>query len=86
MKLAVLLFCTQLFAAPLAAGPADEAAVRDMVKRYADARDVSDPKAIGALSSERSSRCDEAEPHGRDDTARAGRRALRMRCGQQNDS
>ena len=49
MKLAVLLFCTQLFAAPLAAGPADEAAVRDMVKRYADARDVSDPKAIGAL-------------------------------------
>jgi len=52
MKLAVLLFCTQLFAAPLAAGPADEAAVRDMVKRYADARDVSDPKAIGALFTE----------------------------------
>src|SRR3954451_12291219 len=30
-------------------GGNDEAAVRGMVKRYADARDVSDPKAIGAL-------------------------------------
>src|SRR3954452_15693197 len=30
-------------------GGNDEAAVRQMVKRYADARDVSDPKAIGAL-------------------------------------
>jgi len=49
MKLAVLLFCTQLFAVQPAAGPGDEAAVREMVKRYADARDVSDPKAIGAL-------------------------------------
>ena len=49
MKLAAFLFCTQLFAAQLAAGPGDEAAVREMVKRYADARDVSDPKAIGAL-------------------------------------
>lgn len=27
----------------------DEQAVRGMVKRYADARDLSDPKAIGAL-------------------------------------
>src|SRR5882757_1060731 len=49
MKLAALLFCTQLFAAQLVPGPGDEAAVRGMVKRYADARDVSDPKAIGAL-------------------------------------
>ena len=49
MKLAALLFCTQLFAAQLAPASGDEAAVREMVKRYADARDVSDPKAIGAL-------------------------------------
>src|SRR3954447_733252 len=49
MKLAVFLFCTQLLTAQLAAGPGDEAAVREMMKRYADARDVSDPKAIGAL-------------------------------------
>lgn len=49
MKLAVFLFCTQLFAAQLGGVSGDEAAVREMVKRYADARDVSDPKAIGAL-------------------------------------
>lgn len=49
MKLAILLLCTQLFAAQPALGPGDEAAVREMVKRYADARDVSDPKAIGSL-------------------------------------
>jgi len=49
MKLAALLFCTQLLAAQLAPGRGDEAAVREMVKRYADARDVSDPKAIGTL-------------------------------------
>src|ERR1700752_4120104 len=49
MKLAAFLFCTQLFAAQPGAGSGDEAAVREMVKRYADARDVSDPKAIGAL-------------------------------------
>jgi uncharacterized protein (TIGR02246 family) len=49
MKLAVFLFCTQLFAAQLGGASGDEAAVRDIVKRYADARDVSDPKAIGAL-------------------------------------
>src|ERR1700693_2465455 len=49
MKLAALLFCTQIFAFHLVAGPGDEAAVRQMVKRYADARDVSDQKAIGAL-------------------------------------
>ena len=49
MKLTAFLFCAQLFAAQLGAGSGDEAAVREMVKRYADARDVSDPKAIGAL-------------------------------------
>lgn len=29
--------------------PADEAAVRDIVRRYTEARELSDPKAIGAL-------------------------------------
>jgi uncharacterized protein (TIGR02246 family) len=48
MKLAALLFCT-LFVAVLHGASGDDAAVREMVKRYADARDVSDPKAIGAL-------------------------------------
>ena len=52
MKLAALVFCTQLFSAQLIAGPGDDAAVREMVKRYADARDLSDPKAIGALFSD----------------------------------
>ena len=49
MRLAPFLLCTQLFAAQLGAASTDDAAVREMVKRYADARDVSDPKAIGAL-------------------------------------
>src|SRR5438445_581021 len=49
MKLAAFVICTQLLAAHLGAASGDDAAVRDMVKRYADARDVSDPKAIGAL-------------------------------------
>jgi uncharacterized protein (TIGR02246 family) len=49
MRLAAFLFSIQLLAAQPGAGPGDEAAVREMVKRYADARDVSDPKAIGAL-------------------------------------
>src|SRR4051794_5234717 len=49
MKLAACLLCTHLLAAQLGGQSGDEAAVRDMVKRYADARDVSDPKAIGAL-------------------------------------
>ena len=42
----------QLFAAQGGKPSADESAVRDMVKRYADARDVSDPKAIGTLFSD----------------------------------
>ena len=49
MKLAAFLLCVQLLAAQTGARAGDEAAVREMVKRYADARDVSDPKAIGAL-------------------------------------
>ena len=49
MRIAAFLFCTQLIAAQLVAATGDEAAVREMVKRYADARDVSDPKAIGSL-------------------------------------
>jgi uncharacterized protein (TIGR02246 family) len=49
MKLAAFLLCMQLFAVQLAAAPGDEAAVRELVKRYADARDLSDAKAIGAL-------------------------------------
>lgn len=49
MKLAALLFCAQLSTALLVAAPGDEAAIRDLVKRYADARDVSDSKAIGSL-------------------------------------
>jgi uncharacterized protein (TIGR02246 family) len=52
MRIAVFLLCTQLFAAQTGKTSADDAAVRDMVKRYADARDVSDPKAIGALFSD----------------------------------
>src|SRR3954453_17898115 len=35
--------------AAFAQKPADEAAVRDVVKRYVDARDAKDPKAIEAL-------------------------------------
>lgn len=35
----------------LAQGSSDDAAVRTMVKRYADARGVSDPKAIASLFS-----------------------------------
>ena len=49
MTLPAFLFFTLLFAAQLGGASSDEAAVREMVKHYADARDVSDPKAIGAL-------------------------------------
>jgi uncharacterized protein (TIGR02246 family) len=52
MRIAVFLLCTQLFAAQAGKTSGDDAAVRDMVKRYADARDLSDPKAIGALFSD----------------------------------
>ena len=49
MKLLAFLFCTLFFAAQIGAAPGDDAAIREMVKRYADARDLSDPKAIGTL-------------------------------------
>lgn len=49
MRLAAFLLCAQILAAQLGGRSGDEAAVREMVKRYSDARDVSDPKAIGAL-------------------------------------
>lgn len=52
MKLAACLLCTQLLAAQVAGRSGDEAAVREMVQRYADARGVSDPKTIGALFTE----------------------------------
>ncbi|MBC7789416.1 MAG: SgcJ/EcaC family oxidoreductase [Anaerolineae bacterium] len=48
MKIAMCLLCTQLFAAQ-AGRTSAEAAVHEMVKRYANARDVSDSKAVGAL-------------------------------------
>ena len=52
MRLAAFLFGVLLLGPGLGAQSGDEAAVREMVKRYADARDVSDPKAIGALFTE----------------------------------
>lgn len=52
MRIALFLLCAQLFAAQAGKTSGDDAAVRDMVKRYADARDVSDPKAIGGLFSD----------------------------------
>jgi uncharacterized protein (TIGR02246 family) len=48
MRTALFLLCAQLLAAQ-AGRTSDDAAVREMVKRYADARDVKDPKEIGAL-------------------------------------
>ncbi len=49
MKIASILLCAQLLIAQGGGRPSDDSAVRGMVKRYADARGVSDPKAIGAL-------------------------------------
>jgi uncharacterized protein (TIGR02246 family) len=49
MRIALCLLCMQLFAGQVAGTSGDEAAVREVVKRYADARDVSDSKAIGSL-------------------------------------
>src|SRR4051812_33457593 len=48
-SLTICLLCTQLAGAQSGGNSKDEGAVRDMVKRYADARDLKDPKAIGAL-------------------------------------
>src|SRR3982751_78166 len=48
MRWLVILFLVA--GAPLSAQkPADEAAVRDVVKRYVDARELRDPKAVEAL-------------------------------------
>jgi uncharacterized protein (TIGR02246 family) len=44
-----VLLASLLTAAAWAQKPADEAAVRDVVKRYVDARDAKDPKATEAL-------------------------------------
>jgi uncharacterized protein (TIGR02246 family) len=49
MKIAAVLLCAQLLIAQDGGRASDDSAVRQMVKRYADARGVSDPKAIGAL-------------------------------------
>jgi len=49
MKIAAGLLCLQLLTAQPVGRSGDEAAVRAMVKRYADARDVSDPKALATL-------------------------------------
>ena len=49
MKIAWCLLFTQLLVTQVGGATADEAAVREMVKRYADARAASDPKVIGAL-------------------------------------
>lgn len=49
MRIALCLLCTQLFAGQIRGASGDETPVREMVKRYADARDVSDSKAIGNL-------------------------------------
>lgn len=43
------LLCLHSVAAQSGGSSKDEAAVRDMVKRYADARDLKDPKSIAAL-------------------------------------
>jgi uncharacterized protein (TIGR02246 family) len=49
MSIALYLLCTQLFAAQVSRTADNESAIREMVRRYADARDASDSKAIGAL-------------------------------------
>jgi len=49
MKVAALLLCAQLLTAQRGGRLGDEGAVREVVKRYADARNLSDPKATGAL-------------------------------------
>ncbi len=48
MRLVLCLLCAT-FAAAQVGGASDEAAVREMVKRYADAREARDPELIGGL-------------------------------------
>ena len=54
MRIALYVFVlsAQFAGAQLHGASADDAAVREMVKRYADARDTSDSNAIGALFSD----------------------------------
>jgi uncharacterized protein (TIGR02246 family) len=47
--LACILAVTPLWAQSSVGGPSDEAAIRDVVKRYVDARGNRDPKAVEAL-------------------------------------
>lgn len=49
MKIAAVLLCAPLLIAQGGGRTSDESAIRELVKRYADARGVSEPKAIGAL-------------------------------------
>ncbi|MGH7348213.1 MAG: hypothetical protein ACREK4_25130, partial [Candidatus Rokuibacteriota bacterium] len=53
MRRLICLFCLALgsvaSAQPPAVKPSDEAGVRDVVRRYTEARELSDPKAIEAL-------------------------------------
>lgn len=49
MRLAAFLLYAQLLMAQRGGRAGEEAAVREVVKRYADARKLSDAKAIGAL-------------------------------------
>lgn len=70
MKIGAALLCVQLLLAQDANPGSNDAAVREVVKRYADARGVSDPKAIGALFT------DEADQLVSNGEWRRGREAL----------
>jgi uncharacterized protein (TIGR02246 family) len=48
-KRMTVLACTMLSSLALAQAPADDAAIRDVVKKYVDARERIDPKATAAL-------------------------------------
>ena len=48
-KRTTVLACTLLSAAAFSQAPADEAAIRDVVKKYVDARERIDPKATASL-------------------------------------
>lgn len=49
MLAATVFLLTALQAAPPAGGPADEAAIRDVVRKYVEAREHPDPAALAAL-------------------------------------
>lgn len=48
-KRTTIFACALISAAAFAQAPADDAAIRDIVKKYVDARDRIDPKATAAL-------------------------------------